>query len=125
MLAELEKLETNLGGVADMRRLPDAICLIDMRKEQLAVREARRLKIPVIGLVDTNCDPDDADLVIPGNDDAIRCVQPDRPRARGRDRRRRAARGRGGVRHRERRGRAAGRRHGPGTPAEPTEALGR
>ena len=72
MLAELEKLEINLGGVADMKRLPDAIFLIDLRKEQLGVREARRLGIPVIGLVDTNCDPDDADFVIPGNDDAIR-----------------------------------------------------
>jgi small subunit ribosomal protein S2 len=72
MLSELEKLSTNLGGVAEMKRLPDAIFLIDMRKEQLAVREARRLAIPVIGLVDTNCDPDDADYVIPGNDDAIR-----------------------------------------------------
>ena len=72
MLAELEKLETNLGGVADMKRLPDAIFLVDLRKEQLAVREARRLGIPVIGLVDTNCDPDDVDFVIPGNDDAIR-----------------------------------------------------
>ena len=72
MLAELEKLDTNLGGVADMKRLPDAVFLIDLRKEQLAVREARRLGIPVIGLVDTNCDPDDADFVIPGNDDAIR-----------------------------------------------------
>ena len=72
MLAELEKLETNLGGVVDMQRLPDAVFLIDLRKEQLAVREARRLGIPVIGLVDTNCDPDDADFVIPGNDDAIR-----------------------------------------------------
>ena len=72
MLAELEKLEINLGGVADMKRLPDAVFLIDLRKEQLAVREARRLNLPVIGLVDTNCDPDDADFVIPGNDDAIR-----------------------------------------------------
>jgi len=72
MVAELEKLETNLGGVADMKRLPDAVVLVDLRKEQLAVREARRLGIPVIGLVDTNCDPDDADFVIPGNDDAIR-----------------------------------------------------
>jgi small subunit ribosomal protein S2 len=71
-MAELEKLETNLGGVADMKRLPDAILLVDLRKEQLAVREARRLGIPVIGLVDTNCDPDDVDFVIPGNDDAIR-----------------------------------------------------
>ena len=71
MLAELEKLETNLGGVHDMRDLPDAIFVIDLKKEQLAIREARRLGIPVVGLVDTNCDPDDADFVIPGNDDAI------------------------------------------------------
>jgi small subunit ribosomal protein S2 len=71
-MAELDKLETNLGGVADARRLPDAVVVIDMKKEALAVREARRLNIPVIGLVDTNCDPDDADFVIPGNDDAIR-----------------------------------------------------
>jgi small subunit ribosomal protein S2 len=71
-LAELEKLEANLGGVADTRKLPDAVVVIDMKKEALAVREARRLNIPVIGLVDTNCDPDDADFVIPGNDDAIR-----------------------------------------------------
>jgi small subunit ribosomal protein S2 len=72
MLAELEKLEINLGGVSAMKRLPDAVFLIDLRKELLAVREARRLNVPVIGLVDTNCDPDDADFVIPGNDDAIR-----------------------------------------------------
>jgi small subunit ribosomal protein S2 len=71
-LSELEKLETNLGGVADTRKLPDAVVVIDMKKEALAVREARRLNIPVVGLVDTNCDPDDADFVIPGNDDAIR-----------------------------------------------------
>ena len=58
--------------MADTRKLPDAIVVIDMKKEALAVREARRLNIPVIGLVDTNCDPDDADFVIPGNDDAIR-----------------------------------------------------
>ena len=72
LLGELEKLETNLGGVADMKRLPDAVCVIDLRKEQLAIREARRLGLPVVALVDTNCDPDDADFVIPGNDDAIR-----------------------------------------------------
>ena len=72
MLAELEKLETNLGGVVDMQKLPDAVFLIDLRKEQLAVREARRLGLSIIGLVDTNCDPDDSDFVIPGNDDAIR-----------------------------------------------------
>jgi small subunit ribosomal protein S2 len=71
-MAELEKLETNLGGLADTRRLPDAMVVIDMKKEALAVREARRLGITVIGLVDTNCDPDDADFIIPGNDDAIR-----------------------------------------------------
>jgi small subunit ribosomal protein S2 len=72
MEAELEKLESNLGGVADMRRQPDAIFIVDLRKEQLAVREARRLGLPVIALVDTNCDPDEAQYVIPGNDDAIR-----------------------------------------------------
>jgi small subunit ribosomal protein S2 len=72
MLAELEKLEANLGGVADMRRQPDAVFIIDLRKEQLAVREAHRLNVPVIALVDTNCDPDEAEYVIPGNDDAIR-----------------------------------------------------
>ena len=72
MMGELEKLETNLGGVAGMDRVPDAVFVVDLRKEQLAVREARRLGLPVIALVDTNCDPDDADFVIPGNDDAIR-----------------------------------------------------
>ena len=72
MLGELEKLESNLGGVADMKRQPDAIFVVDLRKEQIAVREARRLGLPIIGLVDTNCDPDEADYVIPGNDDAIR-----------------------------------------------------
>ena len=72
MLSELEKLEANLGGVADMRRQPDAIFIVDLRKEQLAVREAKRLGMPVIALVDTNCDPDEADYVVPGNDDAIR-----------------------------------------------------
>jgi small subunit ribosomal protein S2 len=70
--AELEKLEANLGGVADMRRQPDAVFIVDLRKEQLAVRESQRLGLPVIALVDTNCDPDEADFVIPGNDDAIR-----------------------------------------------------
>ena len=72
MQSELEKLEANLGGVADMRKQPDAVLVIDLRKEQLAVREARRLGLPIIALVDTNCDPDEADFVIPGNDDAIR-----------------------------------------------------
>jgi small subunit ribosomal protein S2 len=72
MAGELEKLEQNLGGVAEMRRQPDAVFIIDLKKEQLAVREARRLGLPVIALVDTNCDPDEADYVVPGNDDAIR-----------------------------------------------------
>jgi small subunit ribosomal protein S2 len=72
MAGELEKLEANLGGVADMRKQPDAVFIIDLKKEQLAVREARRLNLPVIALVDTNCDPDEADFVVPGNDDAIR-----------------------------------------------------
>jgi small subunit ribosomal protein S2 len=72
MLAELERLDSHLGGVADMKRQPDAVLILDLRKEQIAVREARRLGLPVIALVDTNCDPDDADFVIPGNDDAIR-----------------------------------------------------
>jgi small subunit ribosomal protein S2 len=70
--AELEKLETNLGGVADMQRVPDAVVVVDLKREAIGVREANRLGIPVIGLVDTNCDPDDATYVIPGNDDAIR-----------------------------------------------------
>jgi len=72
MLGELEKLELNLGGVADMRRQPEALFIVDLRKEQLAVREARRLGLTIVALVDTNCDPDEADYVIPGNDDAIR-----------------------------------------------------
>jgi small subunit ribosomal protein S2 len=72
MQSELEKLDMNLGGVADMRTQPEAVFVIDLRKEQLAVREARRLGLPIIALVDTNCDPDEADFVIPGNDDAIR-----------------------------------------------------
>jgi small subunit ribosomal protein S2 len=72
MLAELEKLESNIGGVADLRRQPDAVFIVDLKKEQLAVREARRLGLPIIALVDTNADPDEADFVIPGNDDAIR-----------------------------------------------------
>jgi small subunit ribosomal protein S2 len=75
MQGELEKLEANLGGVADMRRRPDAVFIVDLRKEQLAVREARRLGLPIIALVDTNADPDEADYIIPGNDDAIRSCE--------------------------------------------------
>ena len=70
--AELVKLEANLGGVAEMQRRPDAVVIVDLKKEAIGVREANRLGIPVIGLVDTNCDPDEANYVIPGNDDAIR-----------------------------------------------------
>jgi small subunit ribosomal protein S2 len=72
MEGDLEKLESNLGGVADMKRQPDAVFVIDMKKELLAVKETHRLGVPVIGLVDTNADPDEAEYVIPGNDDAIR-----------------------------------------------------
>jgi small subunit ribosomal protein S2 len=72
MLAELERLESHLGGVADMKRQPDAMLVVDLRKEAIAVREARRLGLPVVALVDTNCDPDEADYVVPGNDDAIK-----------------------------------------------------
>ena len=69
---ERDKLETNLGGVADMQRPPDAMFVVDLKTEAIGVREAVRLKIPIIGLVDTNCDPDPVTYVIPGNDDAIR-----------------------------------------------------
>ena len=70
--ADLEKLQANLGGVKNMQRPPDAMFVIDLKTEAIAVREAQRLRIPIIGLVDTNCDPDGIDYVIPGNDDAIR-----------------------------------------------------
>jgi len=70
--ADLEKLRANLGGVKDMQRVPQAVFVIDLKTEAIAVREAQRLRIPIIGLVDTNCDPDGIDYVIPGNDDAIR-----------------------------------------------------
>jgi small subunit ribosomal protein S2 len=74
-LAELERLERTLGGMRDMTQLPAAIFIIDPKREQLAVHEARRLAIPVIAVTDTNCDPDDADFLIPANDDAIRAVR--------------------------------------------------
>ena len=73
--AELAKLEFNLGGVRDMDRLPDAVFVTDLKTEEIAVHEAARLRIPIIGLVDTNCDPTPVDYVIPGNDDAIRSCQ--------------------------------------------------
>ena len=75
MEAELAKLEFNLGGVRDMDRLPDAVFVTDLKTEEIAVHEAARLRIPIIGLVDTNCDPTPVDYVIPGNDDAIRSCQ--------------------------------------------------
>ena len=131
--ADLEKLRANLGGVKNMQRVPDALFVIDLKTEAIAVREAQRLRIPIIGLVDTNCDPDGIDYVIPGNDDAIRACnvitkaigdvilagQPDLPRGGGARAARgdragaaraggaRAARGRGaGARARPRRTRA-------------------
>jgi small subunit ribosomal protein S2 len=70
--ADLAKLQANLGGVKNMQRIPDAMFVVDLRVEAIAVKEAQRLRIPIIGLVDTNCDPDGIDYVIPGNDDAIR-----------------------------------------------------
>jgi small subunit ribosomal protein S2 len=70
--ADLAKLRANLGGVKNMQRVPDAMFVIDLKTEEIAVKEARRLRIPIIGLVDTNCDPDGIEFVIPGNDDAIR-----------------------------------------------------
>ncbi len=72
---EQEKLEKYLGGIKEMDRLPDAIYIIDPRKERIAVAEAKRLKIPIVAIVDTNCDPDEVDYIIPGNDDAIRAVR--------------------------------------------------
>jgi small subunit ribosomal protein S2 len=69
------RLEKNLGGIKEMDRLPGALFVVDPKKEIIAVKEARKLKIPVVGIVDTNCDPDDVDYVIPGNDDAIRAIK--------------------------------------------------
>ena len=72
---EWDKLERNLGGIKDMKRLPDAIFIVDPKKEHICVQEAHTLGIPLIGIVDTNCDPEELDYVIPGNDDAIRAVK--------------------------------------------------
>jgi len=72
---EMEKLERNLGGIKDMEELPGVIFLVDPKKERIAVLEAKKLEIPVIGLVDTNCNPEEVDYAIPGNDDAIRAVK--------------------------------------------------
>jgi len=75
LLREKEKLEKSVGGIKNMRKLPDAIFLIDPRKERIAVAEARKIGIPIVAIVDTNCDPEEIDYVIPGNDDAIRAVR--------------------------------------------------
>ena len=75
LLHEMEKLEKYLGGVKEMKRLPGALFVIDPRKEHNAIAEARKLHIPIIAIVDTNCDPDEIDYVIPGNDDAIRAIR--------------------------------------------------
>ncbi len=72
---EIEKLEKSLGGIKDMKKLPGALLIVDPRKEKIAVSEAKKLGIPLVAIVDTNCDPDDVDYVIPGNDDAIRAVK--------------------------------------------------
>ena len=73
--AERDKLEANLGGIKNMKELPGAMFVVDLKKDEIAVKEARRLHIPIVGLVDTNCDPDLVDYVIPGNDDAIRAIK--------------------------------------------------
>lgn len=75
LVLEREKLEKNLGGIKDMKALPQAIFVVDPRKEHIAICEARNLGIPIVGICDTNCDPDELDYVIPGNDDAIRAVK--------------------------------------------------
>ena len=72
---ERRKLQKNLEGIRGMTRLPDAVFVVDTKKEKIAVDEARKLKIPVIGVVDTNCDPDEVDFVVPGNDDALRAIR--------------------------------------------------
>ena len=72
---EIDKLEKFLGGIKDMTGMPGALFIVDPRKERIAVSEARKLNIPIVAIVDTNCDPDEIDYVIPGNDDAIRAVK--------------------------------------------------
>ena len=72
---EMEKLQKNLGGIKEMKRIPDAIFVVDPKKERICVQEAHTLGIPLIGICDTNCDPEELDYVIPGNDDAIRAVK--------------------------------------------------
>ena len=117
---ELEKLERNLGGIRNMERLPDAVFMIDTKKEHIAVTEANKLGIPIVAVVDTNCDPDVIDYVIPGNDDAIRSGNLHVPRHRRRRR--------GGPLHRAppQRQPAAGARHAaPSEEAAVAAAAGR
>ena len=75
LMHEMEKLEKNLGGIKEMKKIPDLMFVVDTRKEKIAVQEAHTLGIPIVAIVDTNCDPDEIDYVIPGNDDAIRAVK--------------------------------------------------
>lgn len=75
LIEERDKLERYLGGIKEMPRLPDCLVIVDCKKEHIAIAEARRLEIPIVALVDTNCDPDEVDFVIPGNDDAIRAIK--------------------------------------------------
>lgn len=75
LMAEMEKLQRNLGGIRNMRKLPDAIFVVDPKREHIAIKEASRLGIPIVGMVDTNCDPDPIEYVIPANDDAIRSIR--------------------------------------------------
>ncbi len=75
LMHEKEKLDKNIGGIKEMTRIPDCIFIVDPRKERIAVQEAHNLNIPIVAIVDTNCDPDEIDYVIPGNDDAIRAVK--------------------------------------------------
>ena len=74
-MKEMQDLERNYGGIKDMPGLPDAVYVADPRREKIAVAEARKLGIPIIAIVDTNCDPDEIDYIIPGNDDAIRAIK--------------------------------------------------
>ena len=71
----MEKLQKNVGGIKEMKKVPDMMFIVDTRKERIAVAEAKKLGIPIVAIVDTNCDPDEIDYVIPGNDDAIRAVK--------------------------------------------------
>ena len=75
LMHEMEKLQKNVGGIKEMKKVPDMMFIVDTRKERIAVAEAKKLGIPIVAIVDTNCDPDEIDYVIPGNDDAIRAVK--------------------------------------------------